>query len=202
MTQDSPQPSPRQILRARAAQNPPLRKAVPADARAVAHSMGAPVYEQGKASTLWLILRMLWQADGFMPLVFWRISTSLRARGVPFVPMIFRRLAIMTGQVYIGAPVILEPGIVLPHGQVVIDGLVQIGSGAIIRPFVTIGLVEGNYVGPTLERRVVVGTGAKILGPVTVGQGGKIGANAVVLQDVPAEATAVGVPARTSAKDG
>lgn len=49
---------------------------------------------------------------------------------------------------------------------------------------------------PTLERGVVVGAGAKILGPITIGEGAKIGSNAVVVKDVPAKATAVGIPAR------
>lgn len=49
---------------------------------------------------------------------------------------------------------------------------------------------------PTLKRGVVVGAGAKILGPITIGEGAKIGSNAVVVKDVPAGATAVGIPAR------
>ncbi|MFM9914016.1 MAG: serine O-acetyltransferase [Methylophilaceae bacterium] len=49
---------------------------------------------------------------------------------------------------------------------------------------------------PTLENGVVIGAGAKILGPITVGAGAKIGSNAVVVKDVPAGATAVGIPAR------
>lgn len=49
---------------------------------------------------------------------------------------------------------------------------------------------------PTLEAGVVIGAGAKVLGPITVGSGAKIGSNAVVVKDVPAGATAVGIPAR------
>lgn len=49
---------------------------------------------------------------------------------------------------------------------------------------------------PTLERGVVIGAGAKVLGPITLGEGAKVGSNAVVVRDVPAEATAVGIPAR------
>ena len=49
---------------------------------------------------------------------------------------------------------------------------------------------------PTLEPGVIVGAGAKILGPITLGAGAKVGSNAVVVKDVPAGATAVGIPAR------
>ncbi len=63
-----------------------------------------------------------------------------------------------------------------------------------IRPFVTIGLKEGQLEGPTIGRNVMIGTGAKVLGPITVGQKAKIGANAVVVKDVPDEATVIGVP--------
>jgi serine O-acetyltransferase len=61
---------------------------------------------------------------------------------------------------------------------------------------VTIGLRAGNFAGPVLQENVNVGTGAKLIGPVTVGAGATIGANAVVLSDVPAGATVVGAPAR------
>jgi serine O-acetyltransferase len=84
----------------------------------------------------------------------------------------------------------------LLHGQVVIDGLVEISGNTVIGPFVTIGLVAGEFVGPTIGPGVKIGTGAKILGPVQVGPGAVIGANSVVISDVPAGVTAAGVPAR------
>ncbi|MCV6597011.1 MAG: hypothetical protein OIF40_08020 [Mangrovicoccus sp.] len=149
---------------------------------------------------LWLVIRMIWAADGFFPLFLARLATYLRGLGIPGLPMILRRLAIVTGQVHIGAPVILQPGLVLPHGQVVIDGLVEIGPGAIIRPFVTIGLAEGNIIGPTIGSRVRIGTGAKVIGPITIGKDVKIGANAVVNCDVPDGATVIGVPGRVISK--
>ena len=96
----------------------------------------------------------------------------------------------------IGDPVVVEPGIYIIHGQVVVDGLVRIGAGAVFAPFVTIGLRAGDFNGPTLERGVQVGTGAKIIGPVRVGAGAQIGANAVVVGDVEAGDTVVGIPAR------
>ena len=99
-------------------------------------------------------------------------------------------------QVSIGDPVVVRPGVYVVHGQIVIDGLVEIGEGVAIAPFVTIGLRAGDVRGATIERDVSIGTGAKLIGPVRVGAGATIGANAVVVDDVPAGATVVGAPAR------
>ena len=99
------------------------------------------------------------------------------------------------GQVQIGDPVVIAPGLYLLHGQVVIDGFTEIGAGAAIAPFVTIGLRQGEINGPTIGDGVQIGTGAKVLGRITVGDGATVGANAVVIHDVPAGETATGVPA-------
>jgi serine O-acetyltransferase len=77
----------------------------------------------------------------------------------------------------------------------VIDGVTSIGENVRIAPFVTIGLRQGRLQGPTIGSNVAIGTGAKVLGAVTIGDGAQIGANAVVITDVPARAIAVGVPA-------
>ena len=101
-----------------------------------------------------------------------------------------------TAQVCIGDPVIVQPGLYLAHGQVVIDGFVEIHRGVVIFPWVTVGLRAGDFGGPTIGRNVHIGTGAKVIGPVTVHKGARIGANAVVTRDVPAGTTVVGAPAR------
>ena len=74
----------------------------------------------------------------------------------------------------------------------------EIRPGVVIGPFVTIGLRQGDIAGPTIEEDVSVGTGAKVLGPVRVGAGATIGANAVVVDDVEAGVTVVGAPARAT----
>lgn len=76
-----------------------------------------------------------------------------------------------------------------------IGGLTLIGELAVLRPFVTLGLRDGHMFGPQLGPRVQVGTGAKVIGPVKVGEGARIGINAVVLRDVAAGEVAIGVPA-------
>ena len=102
----------------------------------------------------------------------------------------------MTSQVAIGDPVVIEAGVYMLHGQVVIDGITEIATGTVIGPFVSIGLVEGDYEGPTIEAGALIGTGSRILGPRRIGAGARIGANAVVTRDVAPGTTVVGSPAR------
>lgn len=176
--------------------HPHFGKAVIADTKFACASLSRPITDPTPLRLVYEALRLAVVSDAFIGLVLYRAKARLQALGIPLLPYVAHRLAIQTAGVAIGNPVLVEPGIYLPHGQVVIDGMVNIGRGAAIRPWVTVGLMEGNFQGPTIGRNVRIGTGAKILGPVTIGDGVSIGANAVVMIDVPAGATAVGVPAR------
>jgi serine O-acetyltransferase len=87
----------------------------------------------------------------------------------------------------------------IDHGMgVVVGETAVIGDDCTLYHGVTLGGTSWNKGKrhPTLENGVVIGAGAKILGPITIGTGAKIGSNAVVVKDVPANATAVGIPAR------
>jgi serine O-acetyltransferase len=105
----------------------------------------------------------------------------------------------------------IHPGAVIgrrvfiDHGMgVVIGETAEIGDDCTIYQGVTLGgtsLSKGAKRHPTLERGVIVSAGAKVLGGFTVGEGAKIGSNAVVVKEVPAGATAVGIPARIIQKD-
>lgn len=90
-------------------------------------------------------------------------------------------------------------GLVIDHGSgVVIGETAEIGDDCTLYQGVTLG-GTGKHTGkrhPTLGNNVMVGSGAKVLGPFKVGDGAKIASNAVVLEEVPDNATAVGVPAR------
>ena len=82
-------------------------------------------------------------------------------------------------------------------GGIVISGDAVFGDDCVIRNGVTVGLKHAGHRGaPTLGNRVDVGAGAKILGPIGIGDDVLIGANAVVIADVPSNSIAVGVPAR------
>jgi len=91
----------------------------------------------------------------------------------------------------------------IDHGFTVIGETAEIGDNVTIYQCVTLGGTNpANGVGgkrhPTLEDNVIVGSGAQILGPITVGQRARVGANAVVTEDVPEGATMVGVKARST----
>jgi serine O-acetyltransferase len=87
-------------------------------------------------------------------------------------------------------------GLRMPHLLgIVIHQTAVVGDDCLIMQHVTLGQLETGGA-PSLGKGVYVGAGAKILGQVTIGDHARIGANAVVLIDVPANATAVGVPAR------
>lgn len=93
----------------------------------------------------------------------------------------------------------------IDHGMgIVVGETAEIGDDSTIYQGVTLGgtsLTKGAKRHPTLGRGVIVGAGAKVLGGFTVGDGARIGSNAVVIKEVPAGATAVGNPARTLHKE-
>jgi len=178
--------------------HPGLCAAVLADAICTAAFRGERHEFRSRLDTVVQILRLAVVSDAFLSQALYRLKASLQRRGIPVLPRLLHRLAIATSGIYIGDPVVVHPGVHLAHGQIVIDGIVEVHAGVQIFPFVTIGLRAGNMVGPTIGPRATVGSGAKVLGDVEVGERAKVGANAVVLADVPAGTTVVGVPARAA----
>jgi serine O-acetyltransferase len=178
------------------ARHPPLREALVADARITASYRGERQEFSSRLDAAVQMLRLALVSDAYLGQALYRVKTRLQARGVPILPRIAHRLAMVVAQVSIGDPVVVHPGVYVIHGQVVIDGLVEIHSGTVIAPFVTIGLRAGDVRGATIERGASIGTGAKVIGAVRIGAGATVGANAVVVDDVAAGATVVGAPAR------
>jgi serine O-acetyltransferase len=91
---------------------------------------------------------------------------------------------------------VIGPGLFVSHGQCTILSAERIGANCQVHQGVTVGWDYRGDRRPIIGDDVFIGCGAKVLGAVTIGDGARIGANAVVLCDVPPKATAVGVPAR------
>jgi serine O-acetyltransferase len=109
--------------------------------------------------------------------------------------MIFNKLNVVFNNCIIGRGAEFGPGFVLIHASgTVINGSVRGGSRIYIEHQVTIG--AENRVSPVIQDDVFIGAGARVIGNVKVGSHARIGANAVVVRDVPAYSTVAGVPAR------
>lgn len=178
------------------ARQPAFRAAVVADAEITARYRGEHHEFRSRVDAAVQVVRLAWVTEAFFAQVCYRAKVACRARRIPVLPTVLHHLSVVTGQVTIGDRAVLGPGIYLPHGQVVIDGLTLVEPGVVIRPFVTLGLVDGQPLGPSIGARTRIGTGAKVFGPVRVGADVQVGANAVVNADVADGATVVGAPAR------
>lgn len=177
------------------ARNPPFAEAVFADARFAAAFRGGPAEFRSRRQIVLYVLSLCWESDSFLAQVIYRAKAAMLRRGIPILPRIAHFFTMMSAQITIGNPVVVKPGVYIPHGQIVVDGLVEIGEGAVLSPWVSIGLRSGHLQGPKLGQDVKVGSGATLLGPFEVGAGASIGPNAIVFKDVPAGGTVIGPPA-------
>lgn len=176
--------------------HPGFRIAVTEDVKVTSMHRGEHFEEKSGWHTIYRAARLAWVSDAFFAHICYRLRMRLLARGIPILPRILHKISMMTAQMSIGDPVHLHPGIYFPHGQVVLDGLVEIQSGTVIAPWVSIGLVAGDFRGPTIGKQVFIGTGSSLLGPFTVGSGAIVGSGAVVTKDVPENTMVVGIPAK------
>jgi serine acetyltransferase len=172
-------------------------EAVSADARIAAGFRGERRRFRPKVDAVVQGARLLLDSDAFIALAAYRLKARMQALGIPVLPRLAHRVAMVTAQVSIGDQVVVHPGVYLPHGQIVVTGMSEIHPGAILMPWVTLGPVGLDPIGPTIGRNAHIGTGAQVLGRVEVGEGARVGPNAVVLDDVPAGATVAGMPAKT-----
>jgi serine O-acetyltransferase len=178
------------------ARHPHFLAAVVADAKATCAYRGERSEFRGLIDALAQAMRLVWVSDAFSAQVAYRAKARLQALGVPVLPRLLHHLAMKSKQVCIGDWVVIQPGMYIAHGQVVMGGLIEIGRGVVIFPWVTIGLQAGNGNGAEIGKGVHIGTGAKVIGAVTIGDGARIGANAVVVKDVAPNTTVIGAPAR------
>ncbi len=142
---------------------------------------------------------------GFHAIVLHRFANLFWKMEIPFIPRMISQLGrFLTGiEIHPGAKI--GKGLFIDHGTgVVIGETTIIGEGVTLFQGVTLG-GTGKETGkrhPTIGNHVVVGAGAKVLGNITIGDNSYIGANAVVIKDVPPNATVVGVPGRVTKQDG
>jgi serine O-acetyltransferase len=128
----------------------------------------------------------------------WKLRLKLVARAIAAISRL------LTG-VEIHPAAMIGEHCFIDHGAgVVIGETAIIGNRVTLYQGVTLGGISSDKVKrhPTIGDDVVVGAGAKLLGPITIGNGARIGANAVVLKDVPAGEVHVGIPARVRPADG
>ena len=143
--------------------------------------------------------------SGLHALVFYRIAHALRGAGIPFFPRWLSQVGkFFTGiEIHPGAAIGRE--LFIDHGMgVVIGETAIIGNNVTLYQGVTLGGTgkEKGKRHPTVGNNVVIGTGAKVLGNIIIGDNSYIGANAVVIKNVPPNSTVVGVPGRITKQDG
>lgn len=180
--------------------HPPFLEAVLTDARVAAALRGERSEFSSRLDGLVQVLRLMLQTDAFLALTAYRAKARLQAMGIPILPWIAHRVAMVSAQLSIADTVVVQPGVFIPNGQVVIYGLVEIGPLVAIYPWVTLGPTGGGAEGPTVGPGAVIGTGAKLVGGIEIGANARIGVNAVVLDDVPANTTVVGMSAQPIAE--
>src|SRR3989337_583133 len=150
-------------------------------------------------------IEVLLTYPGFHAVVFHRVAHWLWKRGVPLLPRIISHLSrFLTGiEIHPGARI--GSSFFIDHGMgVVIGETTVIGNNVTLFQGVTLGGTgkEKGKRHPTLGNNIVVGVGAKVLGDIFIGDNVKIGANSVVLESVPSNATVVGVPGRVVKQGG
>ena len=143
---------------------------------------------------------------GFHAILIHRFNHFLWNLGLPFLPRLFSQISrFLTGlEIHPGAQI--GKGFFVDHGAgVVIGETADIGDNCVLFHNVTLG-GTGKHKGkrhPTLGKNVLVGTGAILLGPITVGDNVKIGANSFVfMRDVPSNTTVAGIPAKIVKRNG
>lgn len=140
-------------------------------------------------------LRMIYSYVGLRVSTLYRISHALHVRGIRLLPQMLSRVNLMLHGFDVPASVEIGARLYIPHPVGTVIMAERIGSGLTLVSGVTIGMRNERGF-PTLGDDVFIGAGARVLGRICIGNHVKIGANAVVVEDVPDNCVAVGVPAR------
>jgi serine O-acetyltransferase len=144
-------------------------------------------------------LEIILAYPGFHAVVLHRLAHRLYLRRVPVLPRLVSHFTrFITGiEIHPGAQ--LGRRLTIDHGMgIVIGETAEVGDDVLLYQGVTLGNArfQRGKRHPTVGNNVVIGAGAKVLGPITVGDGARVAAGAVVINDVPPNTTAAGVPAK------
>ncbi len=150
-------------------------------------------------------LEVLLLYPGLHAQVMYRIAHALWQWGVPILPRWLSQLARFWTGIEIHPAATVGKSLFIDHGMgVVVGETAVIGNNVLLYQGVTLG-GTGKETGkrhPTVGNGVVIGAGAKVLGNITIGDNSYIGANAVVIKDVPPNSTVVGIPGRITKQEG
>ena len=143
----------------------------------------------------------------FAPVWLLRVAQALHGAGWLRLAKLFSLFNVLLFSLEVPPRLPIGPGLVIAHPYGTVLGAARIGANVTLFQQVTLGAAEADFAYDLATRPVVcdnvtITAGAKVLGAVTLGEGAVVGANAVVLADVPAGHLAVGVPARMVARAG
>ncbi len=144
-------------------------------------------------------VEVLFCYPGLHAVIWHKLSQWLWLRGFLFLGRFSSHLARWLTGIEIHPAARLGRRLVIDHGMgVVIGETAEIGDDCYLYHQVTLGVARtsGGKRHPTVGNNVIIGAGAKVLGPITIGDNARIGSNSVVLEAVPADTTVVGIPAR------
>lgn len=165
----------------------------------------AAAHERDPAARGVSSLEILLEWPGVQAVLAHRVAHALHESGVPLVPRVIAYAARAVTGVEIHPAANVGEGLFIDHGMgVVVGETADIGRDVTLYQGVTLG-GTGFATGkrhPTVGDNVTIGSGAKLLGPIEVGHGAKVGANSVVITDVPPNSTVVGNPGHVVRIDG
>ncbi|MBU7586285.1 MAG: serine O-acetyltransferase [Nostoc sp. TH1S01] len=155
------------------------------------------IFERDPAARNWL--EVVFCYPGLHALCLHRLAHWLHCRGVGFFPRLISHIGRFLSGIEIHPGAEIGKGVFIDHGMgVVIGETAIVGDYTLIYQGVTLGGTgkESGKRHPTVGKNVVIGSGAKVLGNIQLGDRVRVGAGSVVLRDVPADSTVVGVPGR------
>lgn len=166
------------------------------DAVELARALKKARPEDGPAPSMKDAVKAALTQDGYKVLMMSRVREAARRWHVPGVNHALRLVTTVLYSIELGNDIELGDGINFTHTLgTVIGGTSKVGARVKFMGNNTIGTAKDNGC-PVIEDDVVIGCGARVLGPIRIGRGAFIGANAVVLTDVPPGAIATGIPAK------